>query len=118
LDALLALLRKHAANPDEDPNVDSSWDWHWDVNSDAICMKAHTKQVWSDPEKAWHAAAALRDEIVALGYELRHEFEVGAVSEQKPRYDAPICEWRGYVALVLWNEVGGRARRRDRTASR
>jgi hypothetical protein len=61
MDALLAVLREHAASPEEDPNVDPGWDWQWDVNSDAIRMRAYTKEVLPDPEKAWQAAVTLRD---------------------------------------------------------
>jgi hypothetical protein len=101
LDALLAVLREHAANPDEDPEVGPQRDWHWDVNSDATRMRAYTKGVSSDPEEAWQAALALRDSVVALGYELRHEAKIGAVSEEGSRYDDPIRQWRGYVSLVF-----------------
>jgi hypothetical protein len=101
LDGLLAVLREHAVNPDEDHEGNPMRDWHWDVNSDAIRMKAYTREVSSDPHMAWQAAIALRDAVVAIGYELRHECEVGAVSEEGPTYDAPIHQWRGYVSLVF-----------------
>jgi hypothetical protein len=101
LDTLLAALREHAVNPDEEPEGNPSRDWRWDVNSDAIRMRAYTKEVSPDPQIAWQAAVALRDAIVALGYELRHECQVGAVSEEGPRYDAAIRQWRGYVSLVF-----------------
>lgn len=65
VDALLALLHERAASPDEDPAVDAGRDWQWDVNSDAIRMRAYTKEALPDPEKAWHTALALRD-VVAL----------------------------------------------------
>ena len=101
MDALLTVLREQAASPDEDPAVDAGRDWQWDVNSDAIRMRAYTKEASPDPETAWHAALALRDAVVALGYELRHECAVGVVSELGPRYDSPIRQWRGYVSLVF-----------------
>lgn len=64
-------------------------------------MKAYTKKLLPDPETAWQEAVTLRDGVVALGYELRHECEVGAVSESGPMDDTPISGWRGYVSLVF-----------------
>jgi hypothetical protein len=101
VDALLAVLREQAASPDQGPKVDPGRNWQWDVKSDAVRMRAYTKAVPPDPEKAWQAALALRDAVVALGYESRHGCEVAAVSEGGPRYDSPIYQWHGYVSLVF-----------------
>lgn len=101
MDALLAVMREHAASPDEDSDVDPGQDWHWDVNSDASRIRAYTKSAWPDPDMAWQAAIALRDIIVALGYELRHECEIGIAPEAGSRYDSPIHQWRGRVSLVF-----------------
>lgn len=64
-------------------------------------MMAYTKEVMSDPETAWRAAITLRDSILALGYELRNECEIGAISEEGPAFDAPVRQWRGHVDLVF-----------------
>lgn len=53
MDALLAVLHEHSASPDEDPEVDPGRDWHLDVNSDAIRLRAYTKATWPDTESAW-----------------------------------------------------------------
>ena len=104
MNRLLDVLREHAASPDEDSAVQPDRDWQLDVNSAVVSMKAFTKKASPDPQTAWQTAVSLRGAVVALGYELRDEGEIGAVSEEIPPYDAPIRRWRGYVRLVFATE--------------
>jgi hypothetical protein len=101
VDRLLELLRERAADPDEDPGVSPMQDWSFEANGVVTRLRAYAKELSPDPEIAWRAATELRDAVVALGYELRGNCEVGAASEEGPGPDLPIQGWRGYVNLLF-----------------
>jgi hypothetical protein len=101
VNSLLELLREYAANPDDDPDVSPIRDWSLEANGVVTRLKAYARELSTDPETAWRAATELRDAIVGLGYELRGDSEVGAVSEEGPGLDLPIQGWRGFVNLLF-----------------
>jgi hypothetical protein len=97
VNGLVQVLREHAASPEE--GADVRRDWTIDADSLHTKVTAYAKVVAPDQEGAWRAAVKLRDAIVGLGYELRCESELGAISEEGSSYDSPIPGWRGFVKL-------------------
>lgn len=101
MDGLLEVLRERAADPDELPEGSAFRDWTFDTNSVVTRVKAYTKELSPDADTAWRTAVALHDAIVAQGYEIRGQCEIGAVSDEGPGLDLPIRGWRGFVNLLF-----------------
>jgi hypothetical protein len=79
-------------------------EWHADINDLTTRLHASTGAVLPDPDEAWAAAKALRDDIVQLGHELYGRCQIGVFSEYGGGDGMAITGWRGTVEL--WFATG------------